>query len=472
MKMVSLIIIACMFLGIVALYCFGIEKNALANWDEAWYADVSRTMAETKNLLTPTWNYGLFFDKPPLYYWISACMYLFFGDSEISSRLPSALAGIGSTILVCIIVYESTRSKISALISGIILSAIPGFVGRARTGNLDVLFTFWIVGTSYCWLKTTQSNRYRWWALMGLTLGLGFLSKGFGCIAFIGSAFIYEIITKMMNIYRIKRYIGSLVIFLLCIVAWVGPMYILFGNDFISTFFHHQSNKYMSTFALWKSFSFDMVRYSISGLKIWALVLFGILLLNRKIWKDKIFSCFILFIIIFELLLSFSVNKSNWFLVPIYPFVAMVIGLGLYRLFGQSKHMLLLCFSCVIFLSLVQLKTWQKEFFPPDVARNEAELASYAGTILKPDDFLYLTNYYYPTTAYYSRRKTLSVYADVQDQFSWWILPLSAWESILSQNTVYIITTDEERRKYQSIFQNYTLMEVYRRGDKILLKKI
>ena len=50
----------------------------LTNWDEAWYADVARTMAERGNLLIPTWNGQPFLEKPPLFYWLTAISFKLF----------------------------------------------------------------------------------------------------------------------------------------------------------------------------------------------------------------------------------------------------------------------------------------------------------------------------------------------------------------------------------------------------------
>ena len=45
--------------------------------------------------LSPRYGGQLWFDKPPLFYWLTALSMRWFGVTEFAARLPSALLSVG-----------------------------------------------------------------------------------------------------------------------------------------------------------------------------------------------------------------------------------------------------------------------------------------------------------------------------------------------------------------------------------------
>src|SRR5918997_5425030 len=68
--------------------------GSLAAWDEAIYAQVSKEIVQSGDWLTLRWEYQPWFEKPPLFMWITALFYSLFGVGEFWARVPSALSGI------------------------------------------------------------------------------------------------------------------------------------------------------------------------------------------------------------------------------------------------------------------------------------------------------------------------------------------------------------------------------------------
>ena len=60
--------------------------------DEGRYAEIPREMLATGDWLTPRLNGVLYFEKPPLQYWLSALSMKLFGLNGAAARLPLALA--------------------------------------------------------------------------------------------------------------------------------------------------------------------------------------------------------------------------------------------------------------------------------------------------------------------------------------------------------------------------------------------
>ena len=74
-------------LGVVPLFL-----RSLWEPDEARYAEIPREILASGDWLTPRLNGVLYFEKPPLQYWLSACSMKLFGLHAAAARLPLALA--------------------------------------------------------------------------------------------------------------------------------------------------------------------------------------------------------------------------------------------------------------------------------------------------------------------------------------------------------------------------------------------
>ena len=81
-----LIIIAASYL----FFFHNLGSYSLKEPDEGRYAEIPREMIELGDYITPHLNYVRYFEKPPLFYWMTAPSYKTFGMNEWSSgcRMP------------------------------------------------------------------------------------------------------------------------------------------------------------------------------------------------------------------------------------------------------------------------------------------------------------------------------------------------------------------------------------------------
>jgi 4-amino-4-deoxy-L-arabinose transferase-like glycosyltransferase len=83
----SSLLLLWLFLGLLPLLV-----RPLWEPDEGRYAEIPREMLATGDWLTPHLNGVLYFEKPPLQYWLSALSMKLFGVNGAAARLPLALA--------------------------------------------------------------------------------------------------------------------------------------------------------------------------------------------------------------------------------------------------------------------------------------------------------------------------------------------------------------------------------------------
>ena len=91
-------VLTLLFLSSLTFF-LGLGRQAITDSDEGFYAEAAREMVESGDWLTPHFNYSERWQKPALYYWLTAATYVVFGPTELAARLWSSLSGIGLVLL-------------------------------------------------------------------------------------------------------------------------------------------------------------------------------------------------------------------------------------------------------------------------------------------------------------------------------------------------------------------------------------
>ncbi len=173
-------------LGLVPLFL-----RQLWEPDEARYSEIPREMIALGDWLTPRLNYVLYFEKPPLQYWLSALSMKAFGLNAIAARLPLALATLISMGAAFLLARRlGARRPIWA--SFMAASALLGFV-CAQVLTLDALFSAFLVA-SFALAVEAVAARFEGRPSLGWTLGafgavaLSLLTKGLAAPVLLGGA--------------------------------------------------------------------------------------------------------------------------------------------------------------------------------------------------------------------------------------------------------------------------------------------
>ena len=176
------------FLGLVPLF-----MRPLWEPDEARYAEIPREMLALGDWLTPRLNYVLYFEKPPLQYWLSAVSMKLFGLHPFAARLPLALA----TLITLWCAWRLARRLgarepvWAAFMAG---TAILSYVcGQILT--LDALFAAFQVLAFVAGAEAVAERFHgrdgRAWSLLAFgSLALAMLTKGLAAPALVGMTLI------------------------------------------------------------------------------------------------------------------------------------------------------------------------------------------------------------------------------------------------------------------------------------------
>ena len=162
-------------LTLTCIACFtfflGLGRPAISDSDEGFYAEAAREMVEGGDWLTPHFNYEERWQKPILYYWLTAATSVVAGPGEWAARWWSALSGLGLVLLTWAAARRMLARDDVAWLAGAIVATCYGYFTMARFALPDLPLTFFITLTIWAGLE-------RRWTIVGVAAGLGFLMKG------------------------------------------------------------------------------------------------------------------------------------------------------------------------------------------------------------------------------------------------------------------------------------------------------
>ena len=163
------------------LFIPGLGMVHLFDWDELNFAESAREMLVSGNYFTVQINFEPFWEKPPLFIWMQALSMKLFGINEFAARLPNALCGITTLLVLFNTGRRVKNSRFGLLWMLLYLSSVLPFF-YFRTGIIDPWFNLFIFLGIYWFAEYTapdnRSNTYRQLILSALFLGLAVLAKG------------------------------------------------------------------------------------------------------------------------------------------------------------------------------------------------------------------------------------------------------------------------------------------------------
>jgi 4-amino-4-deoxy-L-arabinose transferase-like glycosyltransferase len=155
----------------VLTFFLGLGCPAITDADEAYYAESAREMVERGDWLTPYYNYEYRWQKPVLYYWLTALTYIVVGVGEWSARFWSALAGVGLAFVTWAAGVRHMRRDDVGWLAAAMLATSFGYFAIGRMSLPDLPLAFFVTLT----IAAAFDGR---WTLAGAAAGLGFLIKG------------------------------------------------------------------------------------------------------------------------------------------------------------------------------------------------------------------------------------------------------------------------------------------------------
>lgn len=161
------------------LYLGRLDGTPLQRGNEAMYASPPAMMLENGDYLVPLYRGQHFLDKPILPFWVVAASYRILGVSVFAERLPTALAGLATALLLGLWIRRRAGSFAGFLAAILLLfSFLYVFIGM--TFAADAFLTLALLAASILVDRATRADGSDalWGAASGAALAIAFGFKG------------------------------------------------------------------------------------------------------------------------------------------------------------------------------------------------------------------------------------------------------------------------------------------------------
>lgn len=380
--------------GLIYMPIFGhLDTLPIRIYDEARLAINSYEMFKNGDYIVTHYNGNpdMWNTKPPLLIWIQVIFMKILGVNELAIRLPSAFAAFLTCIALLFFSIRYLKNFWLGFIAVFVLITSQGYVGihASRTGDYDAMLTLFTTLSVLLFFTFCETQKNKFLYLFFLFTAMSVLTKSITGMFFLPAIFIYIIVQKqLITLFKNKHFYIGLSFFLFIVVGYYllretyNPGYIEavqkneLGGRYLNTIENHK-------YDFWFYYKNIIDR----NLSYWHIfipcgLVVGFFIKNKKI--NRIMLYFFLLLFTYFLVISSAQTKLEWYDVPLYPFLAVIIAIFIYFLFdmlqkntwaNQSLYLNVLPFIFLFLLGITPYKkiiektykpkefSWDKELF-------------------------------------------------------------------------------------------------------------
>ncbi|MYM86889.1 glycosyltransferase family 39 protein [Rugamonas sp. FT82W] len=328
---------------IVWLYVLGVRT--LVPPDEGRYAEMAREMFATGDWITTRLNGIKYFEKPPLQTWMNAASFAVFGLGEWQARLWTGLCGLGGVLLTG---YAGNRvfGARAGFYAALALGSSLFWVASGQIDSLDMSLSG-MMTIVLCAVVLAQRDgatdgaRRNWMLVCWAGMALAVLAKGLIGLVLPGAVLVlYSALSGDLAIWKRLHLGKGLLLFFAVATPWFVLVaqrnpeqpYFFFVHEHWERFFlktHHREGA-------WYYFFVMLVPGIVPWLGVLPQALWGAVRRERNaVFQPKlmllIWAVFIFFFF------SYSSSKLPGYILPIFPALALLIGVYLENASRRSR---------------------------------------------------------------------------------------------------------------------------------------
>jgi 4-amino-4-deoxy-L-arabinose transferase-like glycosyltransferase len=330
------------FLFVCAVPLFWqLDALALRLWDEARRGVNALEMASDGNWLVPHFmgapdNWGT---KPPLLIWCQVFFLQFIDSPELAIRLPSALAGLFTALLLAWAGKYLLNRPLAGCFAALVLLTSNIYLDAhgAIAGDYDALLTLWLSAQVFCFFLYLKEKRDRWLYLTGLFVLLAGWTKGVAAFFFAPGLLLYALSTADNRIvFRQPK------VYLVAFLALAGILAYYFLREglypgYLKTVWENElGGRYLDVKEGhgWSTWFYFRLIHQYELFFPWQYFLplgFGLMWLEKK--HQPLGQLLLMTSIVFLFVISTSATKLSWYVLPVIPLLSLVVGSSLERLY-------------------------------------------------------------------------------------------------------------------------------------------
>lgn len=310
----------------------GLWQGPLAVYDEGTYAQVVQESVERRDFLTFMLNGNLWFEKPPLYFWLAGAATYLTDDPILGIRLPAALFGIAVVALVMALAYRASYSYFIAAFAGAFLLSIQPFVDGAREARLDLLASFFILLAYGAALEA----KYLWF---GIAVALAVLSKSVLAVFAAAALPLVALWLNDWSFWHARRFWQGVVLAAAIVLPWHLYEWWQWGNAFWAAYLgYHVFERYERNLFVSPGLQSDYLARLYEQAQAAVLAFFAALVFvplalykpSRYESAPLVLACLLLGLM--ALVFFSAQTRALSYLIPLYPFAALGVALVCWHL--------------------------------------------------------------------------------------------------------------------------------------------
>lgn len=418
--------------------------------DEGRYAEIAREMSINNDFVTPYLNHIKYFEKPPLFYWLTTGTIKLFGVSIWSARCVNAILAL----LGCLMTYLTGRKlygRTAGLMAAVVLGTSTLYFVMAHMVSLDLPVTVFLSGCFYAFIIAVQYPKgmmrrlFIWLAAVAAALAV--LTKGLIGLVFPGMIILSWIaLTKQWRL-LLQIYLPSALLIFLLIAA---PWHVLVTQRNPEFFYFYFIEQHFLRYTLPEVGHYQPVWFFIP---VFIAAFFPwIVMLPTMLWKlrpQRNELYFLLWAALVFVFFSFSKSKLIPYILPVIPPLALLTGRYIANAYRSKATLITAAAATWLFLlALLSIA-------PSLDTRTILPLATLLKTKLTPNAEVITYNQYYQDLPFYLERRVtilnwkneLTYGMAHQDTHEWMINDKQFWQRWHSKQPVYVFISDDELEK-------------------------
>lgn len=279
--------------------------------------------------------------KPPLFIWTAALCMKLFGTTVLALRLPSALSAFFIVVYCFWFSRKYLNNALPGFFAGLVLATTVGFVDYhvARNGDFDCMLSMWIFFYCTQFYLYLELQKKKHLILASLFLACAIFTKGVAGCLFLPGLFLFLIINKNYRAILKKRELY--IITLLGFISGISYYFIreFFNHGYIKAVIENEiTGRYLKTN---EQHSGDIWFYlrilndnHFAPWLYWLLPSFLIVNYTSGERYKQLGNFLIVTIVCNLIILTLSQTKLKWYDAPLFPFMALLIGMGLTQIYN------------------------------------------------------------------------------------------------------------------------------------------
>ena len=314
-------------------------------WDESRLAANAYEMHKNGNLIVTHYEGQpeMWSTKPPLMIWLQVIFIKLLGFSELAIRLPSAIAGLLTCVVLMIFSYQYFKNLLIGAFACLVLITINGYIEAhaVRTGDYDGLLALFTTIFTLAAFLYAEKGRDKWMVICIAGITFAVLTKSIQPLLFLPGIATWFLLKHKLNLLLKK----SLVVEGLIAISIVAAYYIIretMNAGYLQAVWENElGGRYLKPLEDNAEGPFYYFRWMKHMLAYWlwlipVAIIAGWLSKNEQVKKLTIYT--FITCATYLLIITFSKTKLYWYAVPMFPLISLNVALLLYQAFEYVKQ--------------------------------------------------------------------------------------------------------------------------------------